>query len=293
VNTASPNAGEDIVAVSSVEGTPERPDPLWASARDAGMPVFPTGALKKRAVLDEFAAAAPDLGVMAFVTHILPERVLELPKLGTIQYHPSLLPKHRGINSMHWAIRHGDPVTGLTVFWVDRGIDTGPILLQREVEIGPDDTVASLYFERLFGMGVEALVDAVRLAREGNAPRIPQEESQATYEPPVDDANSAIDWSRPAREVYNLIRGSNPTPGAIARFGGEIVRIFDARLRDDAPSAPPCTITEIHSDALDVALGDGTLRVMRVQAEGQKKLAAAEWAAGAGVTPGMRFENGN
>ena len=165
---------------------------------------------------------------MAFVTHILPERVLTLPKLGTIQYHPSLLPKHRGISSMHWAIRAGESTTGLTVFWVDAGIDTGPILLQREVAIGPDDTVGSLYFDKLFQPGVDALVEAVRLVREGKAPKVAQDDAQATYDPPASDENSAIAWSAPAHDVYNLIRGSNPTPGAHARLDGKLVRIFDA-----------------------------------------------------------------
>src|SRR6185437_6585295 len=193
---------------------PARPDALWAAAQATGIPLFPTGELKKRDVLDAYAATQPDLGVMAFVTHILPQRVLDLPALGTIQYHPSLLPKHRGISAMHWAIRQSETATGLSIFWVDAGIDTGPVLLQREAEIGPDDTVGSLYFDKLFGAGIDALAEAVRLVREGRAPRIAQDEAQATYEPPADDGNSGIDWRRPAREVYNLIRGSNPSPGA-------------------------------------------------------------------------------
>ncbi len=236
VFSALRDAGEQIVAVSSVTGTAERPDALWAAAQEANIPSFPTGDLKKADVLEAYATTKPDLGVMAFVTHILPERVLDLPTRGTIQYHPSLLPRHRGISSMHWAIRQGETNTGLTVFWVDKGIDTGPILLQRETHITPDDTVGSLYFDRLFPMGVDALTEAVRLVREGSAPRIKQDDALATYDPPADDSNSAIDWSRPATEVYNLIRGSNPTPGAHARLGEHTVRIFDARLTPDVSS---------------------------------------------------------
>src|SRR5512141_2346815 len=181
-------AGEQIVAVSSITGSEERPDPLWAAAGDVGIARFPTGQLKKPDVLDAYAKTAPDLGVMAFVTHILPERVLDLPPHGTIQYHPSLLPRHRGISAMHWAIRQGNERTGLTIFWVDKGIDTGPVLLQREAAIDPDDTVGSLYFDKLFQPGVEALVESVRLVREGAAPRIAQDEALATYEPPADDS---------------------------------------------------------------------------------------------------------
>jgi methionyl-tRNA formyltransferase len=286
------DAGEQIVAVSSITGTPERPDPLWAVADAAAIARFPTGSLKKPDVLDAYAATQPDLCVMAFVTHILPERVLTAPPRGTVQYHPSLLPRHRGISSMHWAIRQGETQTGLTIFWVDAGIDTGPILLQREVEIAPDDTVGSLYFDRLFQPGVDALVESVRLVREGGAPRIVQDESQATYEPPAADANSAIDWQRPAREVYNLIRGSNPAPGAHATLRGAQVRIFDARLTPNATTAPPGAVIALRDDAIDIALTGGTLHAMRLQPAGAKKLPAREFAAETGVAPGEAFENG-
>jgi methionyl-tRNA formyltransferase len=300
-------AGEQIVAVSSITGKPEKPDPLWAAAEAAGIPAFPTGSLKKPDVLDAFAATKPDLGVMAFVTHILPERVLDLPARGTIQYHPSLLPRHRGISAMHWAIRQGETKTGLSIFWVDKGIDTGPVLLQREVEVGPDDTVGSLYFDKLFQPGVAALVEAVRLVREGAAPRIVQDEARATYDPPADDSNSAIDWTRPAREVYDLVRGSNPSPGAHAVLYATPVRIFDARLTlfDDPNQTGgtaqtehgefpigPGAILASEDDRIDIALLGGVLHAQRLQRIGGKKLPAAEFAAEMGVVVGDGFENG-
>jgi methionyl-tRNA formyltransferase len=290
------DAGEQIVAVSSITGTPERPDPLYAAAQELGTPFFETPKLKKRATLDAFAEVQPDLGVMAFVTHILPERVLTTPRLGTIQYHPSLLPKHRGISSMHWAIRAGETKTGLTVFWVDAGIDTGPILLQREVEIGPDDTVGSLYFDKLFQPGVESLVEAVRLVREGAAPKIEQDDAQSTYDPPASDENSAITWSAPARDVYNLVRGSNPSPGAHARLDGKLVRVFDAAFTPvetyPADRNPPGTVMAIDPDSIEIALAGGILSAKRLSLEGGKKLPAAELAAAAGVRVGFRLQDG-
>jgi methionyl-tRNA formyltransferase len=301
------NAGEDIVAVSSITGKPERPDPLWAAAEAAGIARFPTGKLKQPDVLEAFAATKPDLSVMAFVTHILPQRVLDLPPLGTIQYHPSLLPRHRGISAMHWAIRMGETKTGLSIFWVDAGIDTGPVLLRRDVEIGPDDTVGSLYFDRLFALGVDALVESVRLVREGKAPRIVQDESRMTYEPPADDANSAIAWMRPAREVYDLIRGSNPSPGAHAMLYATKIRIFDARvtLFDDPnatggtartehgefPIAPGAVLAS-EGDRIDIALLGGVLHAHRLQRDGGKKLPAAEFASEMGIVVGDGFEDG-
>ena len=292
VFSALREAGEDIVAVSSVTGKPERPDPLWAAAQAAGIACFPTAKLKQPDVLDAFSETKPDLGVMAFVTHILPQRVLDLPALGTIQYHPSLLPRHRGIAAMQWAIRMGETKAGLSIFWVDAGIDTGPVLLQREVEIGPDDTVGSLYFDKLFALGVESLVESVRLVREGKAPRIVQDESQMTYEPPADDANSAIAWSRPAREVYDLIRGSNPAPGAHAMLYATKVRIFDARMTLGETAPAPGTILASESDRIDIALDGGVLHAHRLQREGGKKLPAAEFAAEMGVVVGDGFEDG-
>lgn len=286
------DAGERIVAVSSVRGAPDRPDPLWLAAEAAGVPVFPTGRLKKRAVLDAYAATAPDLCVMAFVTHILPSRVIDAPPHGSIEYHPSLLPRHRGRSAINWAIRMGDTASGVTVFWVDAGIDTGPILLQQEVPIAPDDTVGSLYFDRLFPLGVEALVESVRLVREGAAPRIPQDEAQATYEHPADETNSAIDWSRPAREVYDLVRGSDPSPGAHATFAGAPVRLYDARLTlARTTDAAPGTIIAT-GDTLDIALSGGVLHIKRIQPAGASKQPAAEWIAATNGAAGKRFDNG-
>jgi methionyl-tRNA formyltransferase len=299
-------AGEQVVAVSSVPGTPERPDPLWAAAQVAGLPLFPTGDLKKPGVLARYSATKPDLCVMAFVTHILPESVLFAPKHGSIQYHPSLLPRHRGRSAINWAIRMGDATTGVTIFWVDRGIDTGPVLLQREVPIAPDDTVGSLYFDRLFPMGVEMLVESVRLVREGRAPRVAQDESQATYEPPADDSNSGITWFRPAQEVYDLIRGSNPQPGAHCILYATKVRIFDCTLtrfddpeetggtlRTDAGEFPagPGSILVADDERIDIALLGGVLHARRLQRDGGKKLAAGDFAREMGIDVGDSFED--
>jgi len=286
-------AGEEIVVVSSIEGTAERPDPLWAAAQAAGLPRFPTGKLKKPDVLDAYSATLPDLCIMAFVNHILPQRVLDAPPLGSIQYHPSLLPRHRGRSAINWALRMGDTVTGITIFWVDAGIDTGPVLLQKRVDVGPDDTVGSLYFDRLFPLGVEALVESARLVREGAAPRVAQDEAQATYESPADDGNSAIDWAQPAQQVYNLVRGSNPQPGAHAMLRGVRVRLFDAAMTPGGASgAAPGTVLAVADGAIDIALAGGVLHAKRLQLEGAKKLSAVEFATTAGVAPGDAFEDG-
>jgi methionyl-tRNA formyltransferase len=285
------DAGEDIVVVSSVRGPRERPDPLYTAAKADGIPVFSTGKLKEPDVLERYAAARPDLCVMAFVTHILPESVIRSPRHGTIEYHPSLLPRHRGRSAMHWAIRMGDTNTGLTVFWVDEGIDTGPILLQREVEITPDDTVGSLYFDKLYPMGVEALTEAVRKVREGNAPSIPQSNDRATYEHPAEDHNSGIDWNAPAQQVYDLIRGSNPQPGAHARLKQRLVRFWDSRLTLNRLSSAPGTVLSI-GETIDIELNGGVLHARRLSLDGGKKLQASEFAETAELSAGDRIESG-
>ncbi|HXF51790.1 MAG TPA: methionyl-tRNA formyltransferase [Dehalococcoidia bacterium] len=276
-------AGERIVGVSAPPVDRRgQPDPLWRLAEEAGLPRFETARLKRPEVYEELAALEPDLGVMAFVTHILPERVLDLPRHGTIQYHPSLLPRHRGRTAIAWAIAQGDEKTGVTVFWVDKGIDTGPILLQREVPIGPDDTTASLYFGTLFPLGVEALVEATRLVREGRAPRIPQDEALATYEHPFGDEHARIDWNRPAREVYALVRAANPQPGAYTLVEGRTLRIFDARLGEPA-AAPPGLAVDAGEHGLRIALREASLVVQRVAYDGGPKIPAFEFVRQSGL----------
>lgn len=293
VFTALQARGEEIVGVCA-PATPEggRPDPLRAVAEAAGIAVLPTRRLRRdQAVVQQYLDLKPDLNVMAFVTDIIPESVLFAPPQGTIQYHPSLLPKHRGASAINWAIIEGDERTGLTIFWPDKGLDTGPILLQREVEIGPDDTVGSVYFSKLFPMGVEAMVDSVQMVREGTAPRIEQDHSQQTYEPICRDEHARIVWSADARSVYNLIRGTNPQPGAIATFSGQPVRIFDSERRPDAHGAPGAVLS-VDDGGITVGLTDGALLVKRVQPLGSGKIAAAQFAGERGVTVGSRFEDG-
>ena len=286
--------GEEVVGVCA-PATPEggRPDPLRAAAEAAGLPVLPTRRLRRdEGVVQRYLDLQSDLNVMAFVTDIIPERVLFAPTHQTIQYHPSLLPRHRGASAINWAIIQGETRTGLTIFWPDEGIDTGPILLQREVEIGPDDTVGSLYFNKLFPLGVEALVESVQLVREGRAPRIPQDHSQATYEPICRDEHAAIVWQAGADEIYNLIRGTNPQPGAIARWRGDLVRVFDVERRRGGGGAPG-EVLAVGDEGITVALSEGAILVKRVQPAGGAKMPAAAFAAERGVAPGGHFEDGS
>ena len=272
VYKALTDGGEEIVGVCAPaprEGA--RPDPLRAAAEAGGLAVVETRALREPAVFETYASWKPDLLVMAFVTDILRQNVLDVPVHGAIQYHPSLLPRHRGNSAINWAIMWGEPRTGLTIFWTDKGIDTGPVLLQREVEIGPDDTTGSLYFNKLFPMGVEAMAEATKLVRLGTAPRTVQDEWLATYERPCRDDEAKIDWTRPAGETYNQIRACNPQPGAWTLHGDTVLRVFDCERRDDQPAAKAGEVVSIDDAGVVVALPRATLLLKRVQAGGRRQ----------------------
>ena len=283
-------AGEKIVGVSTPrEREGARPDPLREAAEAAGLPAIPTPALRKDEPFAEYLKWRPDLLVFAFVTDIVRANVLEAATHGAIQYHPSLLPKHRGRSAMNWPIIAGEATTGLTIFWVDEGIDTGPILLQREVEILPDDTVGSIYFDRLYPMGIEALAESVQLVREGSAPRIEQDDAAASYEPPAEAEHGAIDWSRPGIVVHNHIRGCDPQPGAYASLEGTPLRLFGSHFEYGHPGDAPGTVVAAAESGATIAVVGGTITVARAQAAAGKvpaaELLAASQRLGRGVPP--------
>jgi methionyl-tRNA formyltransferase len=281
--------GAEVVAVFCPPDAPGKPGPLPILARARGVPVHQPRRMKDPAVSAAFEQLKPDLNVMAFVTDIVPLAILVMPRLGTIQYHPSLLPRHRGGSAINWAIIQGDRETGLTVFWPDSGIDTGPILLQKSVCIGPDDTTGSLYFNKLFPLGVEAMVEAVALVDKGMAPRIPQDELRATSEPLCTEALTAIDWRRPAATVYDLIRGANPSPGAWTTFQDKRLKLFDAQLLEASGETLPGTVVAVEAEGFLVACRGGSILVKRVQEAGMPKVKASEFALTAGLVPGDRL----
>jgi methionyl-tRNA formyltransferase len=261
-----------------------RPDPLKARALTLGIPVHQHRTLKGADVAGEVSGYDADLGVLAYVTQIVPQAVFAAPRLGSICFHPSLLPRHRGGSAIPWQIIKGETRTGVTVFWVDPGIDTGPILLQKEAAIGPDQTAGSLYYDTLFQLGVEAVMESVDLIAAGRAPRILQDERQASYEPLCRDEHAAIDWHCPAAEVYNLIRGCDPQPGAYIVRGGEKVRLYDAR-RVDAGDVAPGNIAAIDERGVVIGADGGAILIGRLRV-GDKKLTAREAATALGVFVG-------
>ena len=281
--------GEEVVAVYCPPDPPSgKPDPVKQKAISLGIPVRQHKSFKAPELREEFVALNADLAILAFVSQIVPERVFSAPRLGSVCFHPSLLPKYRGASAINWALIKGETVTGLTLFWVDRGIDTGPILLQKEVPVDPEDTTGSLYFNKIFPLGIEAIGEAVDLIKRGNPPRIVQDESKASYDPPCRDEHAKIDWSKPALEVHNLIRGCDPQPGAHATYDGKMVRIFDARLQNGAKRATAGQVTDIGTNEITIALNGGSLAVKRVRGQGAK-MSAAEFARQSGWKIGAQL----
>jgi len=276
--------GERVVGVYMPPDTPDRENSFKQRALQLGIPVFQPGKMRAPQVYQEYIKLKPDLNVMAFITDIVPESILNYPRLGTIQYHPSLLPRHRGGSAINWAVINGETRTGLTIFWPDKGIDTGPILLQKEVNIAPDDTVGSLYFKKLFPLGIEAIKESVALIKQGKAPKIPQDESQATYEGLCTQA--VINWNEPARKIYDLIRGTNPQPGASTSYHSSKFKIFDSELCTSDVKGSPGEIVEITETGFLVAAPGGAILVKRVQPAGSPKIAAADFTAQSGLKAG-------
>ncbi len=264
-------------------------EPIKNLAEGAGLPLFQPNHMKDPEVLETFRRLSPDLVILAFVTDILPEELLDVPSQGTICYHPSLLPRHRGASSINWAIIQGEARTGLSILWADKGIDTGPILLQKEVDIHPEDTTGSLYFQKLFPLGVDAMLEAVDLIKKGQAPRVLQDESQASYEPPCDDRAAGIDWSRPGRVVYNLIRGCDPQPGAYSFCCGQKIRFYAPRLLAEGAQRPAGEILDVRGEGVQVALQDGALLLGKMRSPETRKMDASELAREHRLQAGMRF----
>jgi methionyl-tRNA formyltransferase len=266
-----------------------RPDPLQEAAEKAGTPVFQPSHLRDPEAYEATVALKADLGVLAFVTDIIPPQVFNAPKLGSICYHPSLLPRHRGSSAINWTVINGETESGLTIFWVDKGIDTGDILLQKRVEIGSAETTGEVYFNKLYPLGVAALLEAVDLVARGQAPRIPQDHSQSTYEPPCDEKVAGLDWSMPGVAVFNFIRGCDPQPGATTTFRGEKVKLYNAAFLEESHQAAAGNILAVSERGLKLAVAGGAILVSRFRTKELGKVKAPEFIAAREPHPGDKF----
>ncbi len=280
--------GDDVAAVFCAPDQPgARPDALHTAADALGLPVFQFSSLRSTDAAQAMRALNVDLAVMAYVLQFAPRSLLNIPKHGTIQYHPSLLPKHRGPSSINWPIAMGATETGFTIFRPTDGLDQGPIILQKSCLIGPDDTLGDVYFKHLFPDGVKALLEAADMVLSGQHQQTEQDEANASYEGWFREEESRINWANPVDQVYNLIRASNPAPGAWCVLGGVKVRLFDSRkhlLRTfGAARGHPGEIFRMTEDSVFINAQGGQIEVMRLKPDGGQKMNAAEFARSQGL----------
>jgi methionyl-tRNA formyltransferase len=284
--------GDEVAAVfCAPEKAGARADALKGAAQEKDIRVFQFASLKSEQAKAAMRGLDADLGIMAFVLQFAPQDFVNIPRCGTIQYHPSLLPKYRGPSSINWPIARGESRTGLSIFRPTDGLDEGPVILQKETRIGPDDTLGTVYFERLFPMGVAALLEAADLVVAGRHRELVQDEALATYEGWFREAEARILWASHADAIYNLIRASNPAPGAWTTLNGTKLQIFDARKHlvrtFGAVRGKAGEVVETGPSGFHVTAHGGRIEVQRARLGDGKKVAAADLVADGAITAGM------
>ena len=261
--------------------------PVKALALSAGIPVFQPARIKRAEGVQMLKSCAPDLCVTAAVGQLRSQEILDIPPLGTVNVHSPLLPKHRGSAPINWAIIKGDSVTGVTTMFTDIGMDTGDMLLRRETPIGDTENAGGLS-DRLAVMGAELLVETLRALEAGTLVRTPQNPEEATYEPKMDKALGMIDWTKSAKEIDWLVRGTTPWPGAYTALGEGNMKVFEVRVCGNKTNAAPGTVLAADAKAgLVVACGDAQLELTQIQMPGAKRMAARDYLRGHGIETGI------
>ncbi|MDE2912649.1 MAG: methionyl-tRNA formyltransferase [Paracoccaceae bacterium] len=280
--------GEDVVAVCCAPQKSGRPeDPLAELATEKDLPLHRPASWKAPEALELMKGFEADVCMMAYVLLFVPQPVLDAPRLGTFQYHPSLCPHHRGPSSINWPIAMGRTMTGLTIFWPDDGLDEGPILMQKTCAIGPDETLGDVYFGKLFPMGVDAMMESLDLVKAGVIIRHDQRLEDGSYESWFGRDQAKLDWSIPVSEIYNVIRAANPAPGAWTTLEGKKIQIYDCSRVSG--SGKPGHVVDVSDEGVTIQGHGGRICVRRVRPEGTGKIQAREWAASDGVQPGTRI----
>jgi methionyl-tRNA formyltransferase len=280
--------------VSAVFCAPEkegaRPDALRVAAQEKALKVHQFKSLKAPEAVEAMKEANADIGIMAFVLQFAPQDFVKIPKHGTIQYHPSLLPKYRGPSSINWPISRGDRETGLTIFRPTDGLDEGAVILQKKTPIGDNDTLGNVYFERLFPMGVQAMLEAADLVVSRKHAEVEQDESQASYEGWFREAEARIHWASHVELIHNLIRASDPAPGAWTTLNGVKLQLFDSRKElvrtFGAVKGKLGEVLGTKDGRLVITAQGGRIHAGKAKLGDGKKLAAGELASSGELRPG-------
>ena len=264
------------------------PPPVKVAALEAGIPVMQPERIRHPEAVAELASWQPDLIVTAAFGQILPKAVLDMPRLGCINVHASLLPRYRGGAPIHRAIMNGETKTGVTIMYMAEGLDTGDIISKVEVPITDNDNVGTM-FEKLAHAGANLLMETLPDLMAGRAPRIPQNDAEATYAPNITREEEWIDWNRSATELFNQVRGLNPWPVAYTLWQGETMKIWESAVLPGVTpqeGVEPGTVLRTGAQGIDVACGSGVLRLTVVQPSGKKAMPAGEFVRGGKLTEG-------
>ncbi|HEY9164539.1 MAG TPA: methionyl-tRNA formyltransferase [Candidatus Kryptonia bacterium] len=286
--------GHRLVAVVTNTDEPQgrglkvTPPPVKIAAAEIGVPVIQVSSLRDPEFADRLRSLEPDV-IVVVAFRILPKEIFTIAKKGTFNLHASLLPKYRGAAPINWAIVKGERETGVTTFFLDEKIDTGKIILQRRTEIGTDDTAGELA-DRLSKIGADAVVDTLDLIERNQVSIIEQDDAKATKAPKISKENCLIDWSKPAEDVHNFIRGFSPEPGAFTYLQNRMAKIIRARIAE-RPAHGAVGELQTDSGKLNVVCGDGAVEILEIQMEGKKKLRSVEFLRGARITPATVFSN--
>ena len=285
---------EELVAVVTQKDRPRgrgrklAPPPVKEWAEGAGVECVQPERLKDDEFVSWLESKKPDVICVAAYGKIIPKEILELPELGCINVHASLLPRWRGAAPVNWAIIAGDEMTGITIMQMDEGLDTGPILLQVETGIEPHERAGELS-QRLAELGAKALHEALQRLKRGELEPKPQPEEGATYAPPITKEMAKIDWTKPARDIVNLVRGLHPSPCAYTLVGGKRLKVHRARIEsEDSGGAPPGTVISAERSIV-VAAGEGAVELTEVQFEGKRAMSAEEFLRGQRIGAGIRL----
>ena len=262
--------------------------PVKVVAEELGLPLFQPESLKDSAAVEHLKLLSPELIVVVAYGKLLPRKVLEIPPLGCVNLHASLLPELRGAGAIAWSIIRGYQETGVTTMYLDEGMDSGDIIFQKKVKIEEQDTAGTLS-QRLAQEGAGLLTHTLRHIKSGDAPRIEQDENKATYAPLLKKEDGLIDWSKPAQEINNLIRGLNSWPSAYTFLAGERIKIHRAQMVKSALRGKAGEIVEVSKDRLVVTAGKNMLSLLELQPENKRKMTIKEFLAGRKISPGLFF----
>lgn len=286
-----------LTKVVTVVTQPDRPKgrgrkliftPVKEFAVKANIPVLQPEKIKNDSVLAELAALTPDLIIVVAFGQLLPQVLLDLPRLGCVNVHASLLPKYRGAAPIHWAIMNGETQTGVTTMYMDKGMDTGDMILTGVTTITPNMVTGELH-DKLMIIGAELLMETVEQLVQGTAPRHKQDSALATYAPLLQRSTERIDWSKSAQDIHNKVRGLNPWPGAFCRREKMLLKVWQTQVIDNTTLGQSGTIVACSEQGFIVQTGAGLLHLLEVQPESKRKMAAQECVCGYCIRPGDRL----